>query len=133
MKKSKIVFCVDDDEDDREMVCTVIQNIDASIKVIQAENGVIAHELLTSAKERKEFPCLIILDINMPKMDGKETLIQIKSDNDLNKIPVAMFTTSSSPADKLFCSNLGVELITKPSQMDNIHSEVSKLLSHCSN
>lgn len=127
----KTVLCVDDDPDDIEMVCTVIKEIDPSFNIIYAENGLEAHKLLLSAKATKDFPCLIILDINMPVMNGKETLIRIKKDDDLCCIPVAMFTTSSNPSDKTFYSQFGVELVTKPTNMDNIFTEVKKLLSYC--
>jgi CheY-like chemotaxis protein len=127
----KTVLCVDDDPDDREIVCTVIQEIDPSIEVIHAENGIEAHEILKSAKEKQTLPCLIILDVNMPKMDGKETLIEIKKDDGLNSIPVVMFTTSNSPVDKMFFSAYGVDLVTKPNEMSRIHTEVKALLHYC--
>lgn len=127
----RTVLCVDDDLDDRELVCSVINDIDPSIIVVNAENGSIACELLSKAKETKEFPCLIILDINMPIMNGKETLIEIKKDKDLSNIPVAMFTTSSNPAEKKYFSQYGVDVVTKPNDMDNIIDEVRKLLTYC--
>ncbi len=130
--KTRTVLCVDDDADDREIVCTVINDIDPSVKVIHAENGLIAHQLLQSAKSKEDFPCLIILDINMPVMNGKETLVEIKKDTALSNIPVAMFSTSSSEAEKTFFSTYGVELVTKPSDMESIFDEVKKLLSYCS-
>lgn len=125
------VLCVDDDPDDREMVCSVIKDIDPSFNILIAENGQQAHKLLLDAKSKGRFPCLVILDINMPVMDGKETLIKLKEDKVLSKIPVAMFTTSSSEADKNFFKQHGVELFTKPNNMHSIMSEVGKLLNYC--
>ena len=118
----RTVLCVDDDPDDRELVCTVIKDIDPSFNVIHAENGLEAHNILSKAKATGQFPCLVILDINMPIMDGKETLVKIKEDKVLSRIPVAMFTTSSNEADKTFFSKYGVALVTKPS---NIKSGIS--------
>lgn len=130
--ENRTVLCVDDDPDDREMVCSVIKDINPSFKVIHAENGLQAHELLQKAKVSGQFPCLVILDINMPVMDGKETLIKLKEDKVLSKIPVAMFSTSSNEADRKFFQKYGVEMVTKPSNLNSIFDEVGKLLNYCS-
>jgi CheY-like chemotaxis protein len=130
-KNIRTVLCVDDDADDREIVCAVINEIDPSYKVVHAENGHEAHQYLNAAKKHGDFPCLIILDINMPVMDGKETLVELKKDEVLKQIPVAMFSTSSSPADVAFFSTHGVELVKKPNDLSAIAVEVTKLLSYC--
>ena len=128
---SRTILCVDDDSDDRDLVCTVIQKLDPNIVFMHAENGLVAHKILSQAKLKNEFPCLIILDINMPLMDGKQTLVRIKKDPSLNEIPVVMFSTSSSALDKAFCSQYGVELITKPAKLATVVSEVERLLNYC--
>jgi CheY-like chemotaxis protein len=128
---SRIVLCIDDDEDDREMVCFTINQIDPSFDVIHAENGLVALDLLQRAKETQKLPCLIILDLNMPKMDGKKTLEAIKKDRKLSELPVVLFTTSNSQLDKQYCANHGVELVTKPSSLIDIKHEVQRLLKHC--
>jgi CheY-like chemotaxis protein len=98
---------------------------------MHAENGLVAHKILSQAKMKNEFPCLIILDINMPLMDGKQTLVRIKKDPSLNEIPIVMFSTSSSAMDKAFCSQYGVELITKPAKLATVYTEIEKLLNYC--
>ncbi len=127
----RIVLCVDDDADDRELVCFTINEIDSSFKVEHAENGVEAIEYLNKAKITDNLPCLMILDINMPKMDGKETLATIKKDKQLNELPVVVFSTSDNPIDKMYCTSYGVELVTKPSHLSAIRNELKRLLQHC--
>ncbi|MDQ3682761.1 MAG: response regulator, partial [Bacteroidota bacterium] len=61
----RVVLCVDDDADDREMVSNTIFEIDPSFKVVHAENGIEAIEYLSKAKVADDLPCLVILDINM--------------------------------------------------------------------
>lgn len=129
---TKFVLCVDDDEDDRDLVCIAITQVDPSLNVLQAANGIQAIELLAQAKENQTLPCLVILDINMPLMDGKETLAAIKNDEELHLLPVVLFSTSNSPADKRYCAQYGVELVTKPSSLHSIRDEMKRLLSHCS-
>jgi CheY-like chemotaxis protein len=126
-----IVLYVDDDEDDREIVSQAIQEIDPTLQVIEAEDGVKAIEVLTKAKEANIFPCLIILDINMPRMDGKRTLVEIKRDEQLKHLPVVIFSTNLEPEDKPFYDEYGVEIITKPSNLNMIRNEVQRLLKHC--
>jgi CheY-like chemotaxis protein len=127
----RTVLCVDDDADDRELVCFTIGEIDPSLKVVHAEDGVEALDYLTKAKGEAALPCLVILDINMPKMDGKQTLSEIKKDEQLSILPVVVFSTSDSPIDKLYCERYGVELVTKPSSMHTMKGEVKRLLQPC--
>jgi len=126
---SKKVLCVDDDVDDQMIVTDTIQEIDSSIEVITALNGVEALEILEKTKNTNDLPCLIIMDINMPLMDGKQTLVEIKKDRDLDGVPVVMFTTSSSQLDVAFCEQYGVDFITKPINMQDFHDTIQKLLS----
>ena len=128
---NKFVLCVDDDEEDRELVCVAIKQVDPSLKVLEAINGFQAIEFLEKAKETQSFPCLVILDINMPGMDGKETLAAIKKDGELHNLPIVVFSTSNNPMDKTYCAGYGVELVTKPSSLFGVTNEIKRLLSHC--
>jgi len=130
-ESNRTVLCVDDDLDDRELVCFTINNIDPHIKVVHAENGVEAIDYLLKAQIEGDLPCLIIMDINMPQMDGKETLAVIKENEHLNDLPVVIFSTSNSEIDKLYCSNFGVNLITKPNNIKSLHKEIKSVLHHC--
>jgi CheY-like chemotaxis protein len=131
MPMIKKVLCVDDDADDQMIVLDTIHEIDQTIEVLTALNGKEALELLDKAKDDGSLPCLIIMDINMPLMDGKQTLVQIKKDGGLDDVPVVMFTTSSSQLDVAFCEQYGVSFITKPINMRDFHTTVQKLLSFC--
>jgi CheY-like chemotaxis protein len=129
--KHRIVLCVDDDPDDQILVKETIKELNPSLEVTSALNGVEALQFLDGAKERGELPSLVILDINMPLMDGKQTLTQIKKDPILSEVPVVMFTTSSSPLDKLFCEKHGVKFVTKPIKQVELFETVKVLLSYC--
>jgi CheY-like chemotaxis protein len=126
------ILCVDDDEDDREMVYSAFREIDPLITIVHAENGKEALDYLSAAKLKESLPCLILLDINMPKMDGKETLLEIKKDGVLSKIPLVMFTTSSSISDRTFCLEHEVDMVTKPATFQLLIDKMSKLLHNCS-
>jgi CheY-like chemotaxis protein len=130
-EKRQIVLCVDDDPDDQMMVLDTILELDASVRVASALNGVEAMSFLEGAKQRNELPCLVIMDINMPLMDGKEALTLIKKDDVLRSVPVVLFTTSSSALDKSFAALHDVELITKPIRHNELYLSVQRLLSKC--
>jgi CheY-like chemotaxis protein len=127
---ARIVLCVDDDPDDRELIRNAIFKVDPSYTVTCATNGKEALQYLLRAIEN-ELPCLVILDINMPVMDGKQTLVEIKKHKMLRSLPIVVFTTSSHPGDLNFCSQYGVELVTKPTNFNQIAHEAEKLLMHC--
>lgn len=127
----RIVLHIEDDEDDRELVKTVIEAKGDNFIIRQADDGKTGISFLQQAKHFGDLPCLIILDLNMPGTDGRMVLAAIKQDDDLAKIPLVIFTTSSSDLDKLFAKKEGVELITKPSTYTTLSRVIEKLLSYC--
>ena len=127
----KTILCVDDDPDDRQFICEAINKAAPDYSIIEAHNGVEALQYLDKAKSIPALPCLIVLDINMPLMDGKQTLSRIKVDPLLVNVPVVMFSTSSNPMDKALFLRMGVELITKPSDITHLNLVVHNLLAHC--
>jgi CheY-like chemotaxis protein len=129
--KPKIVLCADDDPDDRELLCETATRIDPAVRIVHSENG---EQLLIKLRELESidlYPCLIILDMNMPIMDGRDTLIHIKKNPDWASIPVAIFTTSQREFYKDLEQEYGVNIVTKPAKYSAIIEEVSQLLSHC--
>jgi CheY-like chemotaxis protein len=128
---ARIVLCVDDDPDDRELIRNAIFKVDPSYTVTHATNGKEALQYLSRATEN-ELPCLVILDINMPVMDGKQAVVEIKKIKRLEQVPIVVFTTSSHPSDLFFCKQYGVELVTKPANFKQITLEAQRLLQHCS-
>ena len=126
-----IVLCVDDDADDRQFMANAIGDFHTSLQMVEATNGSEALTFLQQAKQKGKLPCLILLDLNMPVMDGKEALMKIKQDEALKEIPIVVFTTSSSTIDKLFCQRYKVEMITKPPQYDEFIATVKKLINYC--
>jgi CheY-like chemotaxis protein len=72
-----------------------------------------------SSLEDNRFPTMILLDLNMPRKDGRQTLKEIKSNPRLLNIPIVIFTTSKEEKDKCFVMKAGADLfITKPSNYE---------------
>jgi CheY-like chemotaxis protein len=127
----RIILCADDDPDDRELLCFTMTKLDPSIEIISAENGIEVLTKLEALKAANNLPCLIVLDMNMPKMDGPATLVELKNDKDIKDIPIIFYTTSAKDRYRDLIEKYNVEIITKPSTMDVIEKEVSRLLSLC--
>src|SRR5689334_15571811 len=114
-EEQKTILCVDDDPDDRWLLTDAITRAEPGMRIVEAENGLKALDYLQVRKsDSAALPCLIILDINMPFLDGKETLSRIKADPALQQVPVVIFTSSENPADKKLFNRQGVTLLTKP-------------------
>jgi len=131
MQKNTILWA-DDDSDDLQMMREILMKRKGDYTIEEVHNGKEALEYLEKAKQNAELPCLIILDINMPVLDGKETLSIIKNTADYCNIPVVVFTTSDSEMDRLFCRKFGTEMITKPPTFRNLSDALDKLLKYCS-
>ena len=129
----KFILCVDDDPDDRLMISEAIKDADPSMAVFEARNGIEARDFLQDAKLTGNLPCLVILDINMPLMDGKEMLKEIKKDGVLKTLPIVFFSTSSNPKDRFFSVEYGVDFVTKPSNFSSMVAAVKAMLSRCYN
>jgi CheY-like chemotaxis protein len=132
MSRNKTILYVDDDEDDREFLTEAIKNVNAEVEVILAENGLEAMDYLNEAKQKQtQLPCLIVLDINMPYLDGRETFTRIQNDSALRSVPVIMFSSSQKPHDKTHFNSLGVEYFTKPTNISYLSSIASHMVGVC--
>ena len=128
---TKTILCVDDDPDDLAMLREAIGEIGTDFQIHEAFDGVHALELLRQMHGSGILPCLIVLDINMPRMDGKQTLVALQKDPKLSAVPVVLFSTSSSHLDITFSRAKHVELITKPIDYKALRDAADKLLSYC--
>lgn len=118
------ILLVEDDEIDIQSVARVVNKIDMPINLNVARNGLDALNQLSTAaglKRMKLMPNLIILDINMPKMNGVEFLEKLRTFSKLNVAKIIILTTSNDIKDRLIFSNLKVDAyLTKPLHMDDL-------------
>ena len=94
MRNSKPVLLVEDDNVDAMTVKRAFKDLKIVNSLIHKSNGENALEYLRDEGDEK--PCVILLDLNMPKMNGAEFLKTVKADKTLKKIPVVILTTSNS-------------------------------------
>lgn len=123
-KKTLIILMADDDADDRLLAQDAMYESRVLNELHFVEDGV---QLLSYLRGDDYFsdralypmPGLILLDLNMPKMDGREALAEIKADPRLRSIPVVILTTSKAEEDRAKGCDLGAAAyITKPVTFD---------------
>jgi CheY-like chemotaxis protein len=115
------ILLADDDEEDRELARDALQDSRLANEMKFVVDGQDLLDYLRregrweGAEEEAPRPGIILLDLNMPKKDGREALAEIKADESLRRIPVVVLTTSKDEADVLRTYDLGVSsFITKP-------------------
>lgn len=120
MKKNKksFVLIAEDDPDDRYLLESALKDSNIHDGYIFHENGVLTMQYLNNLKlqiDHSLLPDLILLDLNMPKKDGREVLKEIKSDPMLRHIPVVIFTTTKNEHEISRCYEMGANsYIVKP-------------------
>lgn len=113
------ILIAEDDADDRFLLQTVFDEKGYSEKLEFVENGVELLEFLNNILDNKSeytnFPAFVLLDLNMPKKDGREALREIKTHPIFKKIPVIVFTTTKSEHEIRRCYELGANTyVVKP-------------------
>ncbi|MGZ5244806.1 MAG: response regulator [Bacteroidia bacterium] len=122
MNKDKhiVILIADDDAEDRMLTKEALEESQLGNNMQFVEDGeqlmdYLHHRGKFTDKEKYPTPGLILLDLNMPKKDGREALKEIKDDKDLRIIPIVILTTSKAEEDILRTYDLGVNsFITKP-------------------
>ena len=109
------ILLVDDDPDDRDIISDALRQLHKDVVIRAADNGVRALEILETDYALGAAPCLVVLDLNMPKMNGAKTLEALKSDPRLSNITAVIYSTSVNGLEKEKCLKLGAHsYITKP-------------------
>ena len=132
LQPKHIVLYAEDDEDDRMLLQETFARYYSNVEIICANDGSKAIRYLESLDQIDAEPCLIILDINMPLMDGREALKRIRNMERFKDIPVVMFSTSSQTSDKEFAAKHGAAFITKPIDFRQMNFIVDVFINHCS-
>jgi len=118
--KPRVILLADDDPDDIDMTRRALTKNDLGVEIFTVGDGeelvdFLNHRGAHAPPARSPTPSLILLDLNMPKMDGREALAKIKSDPKLQPIPVVVMTTSTAEQDILRAYELGSNsFISKP-------------------
>ena len=135
-KSDLAILIVEDSDEDFAALSRAIDKAQFSIPVYRCEDGEEALDFLYHEAEYQDQtiaprPTIIILDLNLPGTDGTEVLAAIKSDRDLQSIPVIIFSTSSNPKDIEACYGHGVGgYIVKPMDLTKLQKSTETLLAY---
>jgi CheY-like chemotaxis protein len=132
------VLMAEDDPDDRFLIEQAFLELQSRVDLRFVEDG---EELISYLVRSGKYtdpslsprPSLILLDLNMPKKDGREVLFEIKKDPELQKIPVVVWTTSNEIEDKIECQKAGAsKYVTKPIDYARLVGAVRELVAQYS-
>jgi CheY-like chemotaxis protein len=125
----QVILYAEDDADDFESVEEVVRQLSDKHRLVNAKNGAEAVEYLEQHADNH--PCLVILDLNMPVMNGKEVLQWIKERDAYGQIPVMVFTTSSREEDVKLCQYHDCTFFRKPTLYRDLLHIVQMMLHLC--
>ena len=128
----RIILLVDDDEDDRLMLQEAFKKIGEPCHFVEAANG---EDALMRLKDliytANEWPCLIVLDVNMPKMNGRETFLALRKNEKTVSIPIVVFSTSHNENDKEYFKGDNTTYISKPARFNDLVNLAKGLFNYC--
>jgi CheY-like chemotaxis protein len=125
------ILYADDDPDDRSLMEELFEEHAEIIELLTFPDGAELLQYLQHSDDRGPKPCLIILDINMPGLNGKRVLKDIREMQGYEEVPVVFFTTSTLPSEAAFARSFNAGFITKPLSKKQLHHIFDHLLDHC--
>ena len=128
--KSLILYA-DDDPDDLDLVKDLFAKYETVVDLVTFDNGLQLLQYIKRSDLLHNGPCLVILDVNMPLIDGKENLKRLRSMDGCSDVPIVLFTTSSQPHEAAFAHKYNAAFITKPLHAAQAHMIVDRMLEHC--
>jgi CheY-like chemotaxis protein len=126
------ILIAEDDADDRFLLKAAFEENGFNDTLCFVENGVeVLDYLYKQSDDTQVYPRFILLDLNMPKKDGREVLKELKQHPQLKKIPVVIFSTTNNEQEMKRCYELGANsYITKPNSFDSLLKTVAALRSY---
>jgi CheY-like chemotaxis protein len=129
VSSTPIILYAEDDHDDFETVKDALAQLTSHYTLLRAKNGLEVKSYLE--EDSNAAPSLIVLDLNMPLMDGKETLQWLKQENQYQNIPVMVFTTSSREDDMKLCKDNDCTFFRKPTLYRDLLHIAQVMLKMC--
>lgn len=127
------ILVVDDDQDDHLILLDFFKDASKENFIKFIDNGKKAIEFLERLPADAPMPKLIVLDLNMPILNGTQTLLYLKQSPRLKNIPVIIFSTSENENEKRKCLSFGaVDYLVKPSTYDGGKSMIERFISYIS-
>ena len=130
-KETVSILIAEDDADDRFLLQTAFEEKGFNEKLLFVENGIEVMEYLNSMKgssKTQMYPKIILLDLNMPKKDGREVLKELKQSDKYRRIPIVIFTTTKNENEVKRCYELGANTyIVKPASFEDLLNTIGHI------
>lgn len=131
MVDKSLIFVVDDDQEDRQILHEYFVDIGMGDRVAYFENGEKALAYLENIRDLSNLPRLIVLDLNMPILNGTQALRILKRDARFKHIPIIILSTSENEEEKRKCFSYGaVDYLVKPMTFDEGREIVERFASY---
>lgn len=133
MKSTNNILIVEDSAGDRMLIARKLKKLNSNCNVLEMENGELAVNYLSQIRSQYEIPVpdIILLDLNMPGMNGYEVLRRLKADQMLRVIPVIMFTSSQLEKDIIKCYREQANAyVVKPVSFEEYDLAIENIFSH---
>ncbi len=126
MKKPLDILLIEDDIDDVDLLKEALNENKVSYQMEVIMEGDKVYSYLQSIVD---LPEIIVMDLNLPKIGGREILLEIKSSFTFTEIPIVVLTTSSSKEDIDYCNSLGIsKYITKPASINDWDATINSII-----
>ena len=130
IESSLKILLIEDDMIEIMKMNRTVSSLKLNHKIVEAHDG---EEALKILEQKDSLPDIILLDLNMPKINGIEFLNILKKDKELRYIPTIILTTSSNQKDLLECYKIGIAgYVLKPLKYEDYVSKIDKLLAYWS-
>ena len=131
MQKEARILIADDDLEDMELIEEAFLNAEPAVQLYKFTNGKSAIEYLNTIQDM-ELPCLMVLDYNMPEINGSEMLSHLKKQERYSSIPKVVLSTSNAPLHIHECMSHGAtDYLVKPDNIKELNLLAQRLLSLC--
>lgn len=122
-----LIFLVDDDYEDHEIFQMALKKVDATFGLVVAESGIEAVEKFKNEPDFK--PDIIFLDVNMPRMNGKDCIRELRGMPGLTKVPMILYSTHDSEREYVEAREAGAsDFITKPASISDFSNALRTIL-----
>jgi len=129
--KSRYIIFADDDADDLELITGFFRQFNRDVNVLEFGDGKEVLQFLDDFAPSTSSLLLIVLDINMPRVNGLETLAAIRKHSRFRHIPVVIYTTSINQSDQQLAQKLGASWVNKSTSIEGVKQRAKVLAEFC--
>ena len=131
MVSNHTILLVDDDVDDLKILEEALKITGDDYRLLKALNGQEALQALAHLLSTNVIPCLIVMDMNMPKLNGRETFERIRANTRFAAVPIVMFSTSAKDHDRAFFLDHHTNYFVKPIHFNRLVAIARSMVTLC--